>query len=523
MRTALLAGIIVAGLAAWLNFGQALSNADFIYMCCGAALADSGRLLVSPYFPPGYPLLVWVLVQAGLVALNAGVLLAALGTGLSAGAVAYMARLWRLPAAPALGLGLLAATLPDVFEIGCNPHVDALYTGLGLVFISAALRALIARPNAGVWLSALLSAVLVLTLRWHAALLVAPVLLVLLCVRRSRRLGLALLVCSLLAAGWCYWALYVTCGSLELAAGKQVAVGYVMRQPDGVDSMHAIYQNYDSFLPQLPRFSWLQAADNIAANYVEFLTRKAVLIGAAAWLLALLIFRRCVPHSAWLLLLIAGYTLAVSPTYFTPRASALPELCGMLLLAAAVSVALPWGQDIHRGAGLRAGQRRPAGAAARAWMDPALAGMLVFLLCLGGAGYNAWREAPLMREWRARRALIELADTQALELTGGHRGQVYGAMDVCGWTQGGKYSLPATSWSRFWLDDPAISPMFDELLPRYAPREVLSGQAPLRVIQLWDERLPARLEALRDELEQSWSWHEVLSDAPGIRLWQRGP
>jgi len=527
MRTSLLAGLIAGGVVAWLSFSHALSNADFIYMCCGAALADKGRLLVSPYFPPLYPLLVWAVVQAGVTALNAGVLLSALGTALSAGGVSYMARLWRLPAAPALGLGLLAASLPDVFEIAFNPHLDALYTGLAVVFIAAALRALIAKPNTGVGIAAVLSTAMLLTLRWHAVILVLPVMLVLLCMKRARRVGLAMLIAAAVALGWSYWTLYVTCGSVHLAGWVQVLVGTEYRQLGPQQAVYNIYHDYPQFLSQGPaRVDWLLAWENIKANYVEFLTRKSILIGAGVWLLALIFWQRCAAHSFWLVLLIAGYTLPISAAYFTPRASALPELCGLLLLAAGLSVLLPWGEHQRAGsqrgsggAGRGGGRRRGA---AQAWMDPALAGVLLFILCLAGLGYDGWREWQVPGQWRAERKAVWQADAQALELTGGRREQVYGAMDRCGWTVG-KWSLPAATYSRLWLDDPTIAPLFATLIPRYGTREVLDGQAPVRVIVLWNEGSNELERQLGAELATSWTWREQHTSPTGPRLWLRGP
>jgi hypothetical protein len=527
MRTALIAGLIAGSVVGWLNFAQALSNADFIYMCCGAALLDHGRLLVSPYFPPGYPLLLWAVVQAGVTALAAGALLSACGTALSAGAVAYMGRLWRLPAALALALGLLAASLPDLLQVAFNPHLDALYSGLAAVLIASALRTLIARPNAGVTISAVLSATLLCTLRWHAVVLLAPVLLVLLCVRQSRRLGWALLLCCLLALGWSYWALYATCGSLELATGTQVGIGEIMRQPGGAGFTEKLYQNYPAIAPQLPRFDWFMAADNAWANWPIFLTRKAVLLGVGAWLLVLLIRRRCAPQAWWLPVFIAGYTLTLSTTYFTPRASALPELCGIMLLAAALSVLLPWqgsgvgNATVARAARLRG--RQTSGPSHRPTMsfDPALAGLLLFVLLLAGTGYNVWREIPQVRTWRARLALLKQADAQALVLAGGRHEWLYGQMDLCGWTQG-RYSLPGASWSRFWLDDPAIAPLFAELIPRFDINEASQASAPLRAVCLWPEQGQAANAELAEMLTQNWNWREVLSNADGARLWQRG-
>ncbi len=171
MRTALLTGLVTGAAFALLNFGHTMSNADFVYMCAAVDLLKHGVLLASPYFPPGYPLLIWGIGFSGLAPLDSAVLLSALGIGLSCGALAYVGRLWRLPPMAALGLGLLGATLPDVFQIGCNPHLDALYTGLGMVLLAVALRSFAGRAHAGLAILAMLCTVVLhqLQVPRHAA------------------------------------------------------------------------------------------------------------------------------------------------------------------------------------------------------------------------------------------------------------------------------------------------------------------------------------------------------------------
>jgi hypothetical protein len=250
----------------------------------------------------------------------------------------------------------------------------------------------------------------------------------------------------------------------------------------------------------------------VKANYVEFLTRKSILIGAGAWLLVLLIFQRLASGSYWLWLLIAGYVLAISPTYFTPRASALPELCGVLLLAAALAASAAWG-----GAGKRRGAKASGGG-----LDPAIAGVLIFVLCLLGVGYNAWREAGVVRQWRERGTALAAANKAALDATAGKRKELWGPLDLTAWPGTAPSDLPGATSSRMWLDDPALAPLIDTLIPRYSADEVLRGETPLRAILLWPD-LSESDAKLADTLRESWIWREEFVDVQGARLWSRGP
>jgi len=519
VRTALVSALVVGGVVAWLNIGRTLSNADFIYMCAAAQILKTGALLASPYFPPGYPLLLWCVMQAGLSSLNAGAVLAAAGTGLTAGAVAYIARFWRCPPAVALCLGLLAASLPDVFQVAMNPHLDALYTGLAAVFIAAALRSLGYRPHTSVAPTATvaaLAAVVLLSLRYHAVLLVIPAAVVMLCSRKARPAGAAVLIVSAVALGWVYWSLWVCTGRIETAAVTQVYAGESYRRLGEEKATHVIFDNYPAWRSQVPRtVDPIMMAAAAQANWLEFLTRKAVLLGAAAWLLILLIRRRMAWESAWLLPFIALYTLAVSVTYFTPRASALTEAAGLMLLAAALGSAFaPFAADLPS-------HRRRRGYRQANVVDPAILGGIAVLLLLGGIGYNAWRERTIVLDWRQRGTKLTQLSREALSLAGGDRRKVCGAMGLVGWPVTPPSNLPSATYSRFWLDDPAISPAFDSLIPRYSPTELLTGRTPVQVIVLIEEVGGRPEQQLLAALPTDASWREVPSPVPGARIWVR--
>jgi len=520
MRTAVLA-FLVTGLAYfWLSLSCALSNADFIYMCCGASMLADSRLPVSPYFPAGYPLLLLLLKLTGLSALTAGMALAAFGTGLSAGAVAYCARLFKLPPAVALGLALLAASLPDVFQIALNPHLDALYTGLAAVFIACALRAIVADSGPAVAVTGVIAAALLLTLRFHALLVVVPVALVLFCWPRvgSRRLAVYALITTVLISLWSGWALYVTTGSLDTAVPAQIAIGREYRE-HGDEAALRIFNDYAAWREAVAKPSIDDILDGVKANWPVFVARQVSFPGYQLWLprpvyalallfwlIALIAVRRLPPTSILLLLFIGGYTLAVSPTYFTPRASALPEVIALMLLASALSVLIDW-----RGKGEKALR-----------LDPSLAGLAVFVLLLIGTGYNAWRERVAVFDLQARAEAMAQANEQALELAGGRVERIYGPMGFTGWPASAPDNLPGATYSRLWLDDPDVAPMIDRYIPKYDEAEVVNGDAPVSVVLLWPGHNNPREQQMISDLEQSWTWREQLAECAGTRIWIRG-
>ena len=158
-------------------------------------------------------------------------------------------------------------------------------------------------------------------------------------------------------------------------------------------------------------------------------------------------------------------------------------------------------------------------------IDPALAGAAVFVLLLGGIGYNVWREAGVLSRWRSERVQLATAMAQADELAGGNHAQVLGAMDTtC--IDDGAYCLPSATCSRLWMDDPRVAPLVDELLPCYSAQAVIDGTAPVAVILLWEEP-PGRRGRSSDleliaELERNWAWRELIADVDGARLFIRG-
>lgn len=508
MRTALFAGVLSGAVNLWLSLPCALMNADFAYMCVAAARLDSGALTVTPYFPPGFPILLWLVVHCGLTALTAGMLLSALGTALSAGALTYLARRFGLPAAPALALGLVGATIPVVFQIAFNPHLDALYTGLSLTLIAAAFRLMADKPHASSTFVFALCVALLLTFRYHAVLVVIPVIVAVLINRRAsaRRAALIALAVALIAIAWVYWAMYVTYGHYVSAATTQVATGKVYRELPPNQEI-AIFEDYAAWLKSAPPVSGADILAGIRANWPIFLVRKPVLAGLAAWLLALLFFRRW-PPGTLLVPFILLYTLAVSPTYFTPRASALTELAGLALVAAALGMLVQAGMD------------KP-GSPRRLRLSPALTGALVFVAALGGLAYNVYREERLVEEWSAQRKAVARVEEYLARTTPGGREAIYGSIDYTGWILNPPYNLPGPTYSRYWMDDPQVVWQVAHLLSRTSPSAALDRGQPYSTVVLWRSGVNRIEVQLARRLDADPQWREDSSPEPGVRIWRR--
>lgn len=507
---------MVGVLTAWFSLPCAQSNADFIYMCAAAASLDDWHLLVTPYFPPGYPILIWVAVQTGLQALTAGMLFSSFGAGLSAGSVAYLARLFKLPAAIALGLALLGASLPDVFQIAFNPHLDALYTGLAMVFTACAFRLMADKPHIASTVVFALCGALLLSMRYHAVLVVIPIALAVLVNRRpaSRKAALIMLAVAVVVLGWVYWAQYATYGSFESASMTQIATGRTYREV-GEPAAAVVFQDYASWQATAAPVETGDLIEGVTANWPTFMTRKAVLLGFGLLILGVALGRRWPPGSPLLLAFILLYSLAVSPTYFTPRASALTELLSLVLAASALGMLVPWSTTAKpkREGGVGGGPPPK--------LDPALAGLVVFVFCIAGIAYNLWREHYFIVEWRNRRAEVVAVNTVALELAGGNRKAVYGSIDYNAWSHDEPYNLPGATYSRYWMDDPLVAPLIEPLVPKYSAESVLLGSTPVDVVVLWPEGGSPLEKEMAQGMESSPTWAEIDSPVAQARIWER--
>ncbi len=294
----------------------------------------------------------------------------------------------------------------------------------------------------------------------------------------------------------------------------QIATGATYRAHGDAGALD-IFNDYAAWMKSHPPVTLQTVIDGVLLNWPQFLLRKAVLLGAGVWLLGVLIRRRAAAGSLWLLLFIAGYTLAVSPTYFTPRASALPELAALLLLAGGLGHLV-----FAPPASPRARRNRGGGGGGASWIDPAVAGAGLLILFLAGAGYDGYREYPLALNWRRGYADSVAANRAAYKYVSGNRKLLYGSMDQCGWPVD-PGNLPSAVYSRWWMDDPALSPALQQLIPKYTPQQVLAGQTPVRAVLIWPSVHYPLQELLLRELQTSGNWREVASGTPTTRLFAR--
>jgi len=147
---------------------------------------------------------------------------------------------------------------------------------------------------------------------------------------------------------------------------------------------------------------------------------------------------------------------------------------------------------------------------------------VLFVLLLGGVGYDGWRLYPLVRQWRSSYVQLLEANRRAYTAIGtGHdRLLIYGSIDRCGWP-GSANDLPGAVYSRWWMDDPAVSPAMEKLIPKYLPEAVAAGTTPVRAVLSWKEvdfKLERRLE---QAMLNSPLWEERDSGIPQARLFVR--
>jgi hypothetical protein len=314
--------------------------------------------------------------------------------------------------------------------------------------------------------------------------------------------------------------LWATTGSLRSAAPLQVATGAVYRQHGPGHEAEAageVFGDYAAWLRAAPPVTPAVLLDAERANLPQFLTRKAVLGGLGLCLLLALACRRWPPQAHWLLLFILGYSAAVATTYFTPRASALVELCALLLAASALH--LPFTQEEHDLRRQKLQQRRlhfkPNPPSFR--LDPALLGGVLALALLAGGGYNAWRvQRDLRAPWQALAAEEDAAYRQALALAGGEAEAVYGRFALLPPSSRMPWCLHGPTYSRLWLDDPRVAGLVGELLPT-AP----APPPQAKVVLLWFGADSPQADLLAEELDTAPEWQTEPAASPKARLWAR--
>jgi hypothetical protein len=281
-----------------------------------------------------------------------------------------------------------------------------------------------------------------------------------------------------------------------------------------------MFTHYAAWMQTAPPVTTALLLDAVRTNWPQFLTRKAVLGGVGLCLLLALVLRRWPGGAHWLLLFIAGYSAAVSTTYFTPRASALTELCALVLAAGALS--LVFTQEEHELSKQQLAKRRlhfkPNEPGLR--INAAAFGSVLALGLLAGIGYDAWRvQRDLRGYWHTQRTEREAVYARALDLAGGDASKIYGRFDFIPPTAHMPWCLPGPSYSRLWVDDPRVAGLMGGLLPEIEPEEVLEAGQPSEVRSPKSDSRPNEISPDGGEPAGSDIGHRTPDGVSVVLLW----
>ncbi|MBN2081580.1 hypothetical protein JW859_05150 [bacterium] len=300
----------------------------------------------TPYFPAGYPLLLIAGAQLGN-ALAGGYVLSTGGLALALWALYRLVRELggdRWLGLAAIGLGWL---MPTYRVIAGSPSVDPLYTGLALWFIAAsvALWRFAAADQPGFKINQLppwagwgltLPVLALPLIRYHAVLLILPVLAILTSARpQLRRFILWPWLALIGVTAFNYASYYAAYHELlPSAAGIQIRCGLEFRYSLFYASHDDLFRDYPAFCDHarsssiVADYGWPRLLEHTLKDWYYFLRRPPVVLALALTLA--LGFRRRLPAGAALLALwIPAYCLVLSPSYYTARAAALPALAAL--------------------------------------------------------------------------------------------------------------------------------------------------------------------------------------------------
>jgi len=334
--------------------GLILWNPDF--------LAFSQGFLPYRFFPPLYGALI-NLLGGGIAA---GRSLSATGLVLAISALMIPAiRRWKI-SFPLAILGLLLVfAAPHLFVTALSPSVDMLYTGVALLALVTLshLTMPLAKRNVLPARTLILQLCLYLLflLRYHGQALVLSMSLVMALFpgnRKVRIYGWAFTLLFLLflvifgRAGMNAATEQVWCG-LEFRYHRLAEAGVLDGQPRGGDANGYIWDQYSEVV-QVARdislryhYSTGEIAAHVADNYYHYLRRPLVLMGLVLFMLGgWSVWRRRDRYlfAAFLLL----YPLALSPAYYTARASLLVELAGLYLALSVLRDVSESGEKLKR-------------------------------------------------------------------------------------------------------------------------------------------------------------------------------
>jgi hypothetical protein len=411
------------------------------------AFAESAIWPATPYFPAGYPLL---LVPGGLLgnALAGGYALSAAGMVITLWALYRLMRSFECQRWLAL-LAVVLAWLSPVYRLPAgNPSVDALYTGLGMWFIAAAVCCwqATARGSAGqreilpywVRLGICLPPLLLPLLRYHAVILVLPVLLALFIWRRRWwRLLMVATSAVLLAVSFNYMTYYLAYGeAVKPVVGIQIRCGLEFDYRINYATPEHMYVDYIALCQQARTSSVLtdygpelMAKHTLRSTYY-FLRRPPVALAIVLTVVAVLWRRKLPPGVGIIITWVPLYCLALSPAYYTPRSALLPVLVALAAALLLLRFLVP----------------------ARAL---ALAALITVLALLGGF-WRASRYAQLIYQERLHFAQLSSDFNVIQQRQGWANEEIVATVARVLPLSNNPWGLPFPHTETFWTDDPAV-------------------------------------------------------------------
>ncbi|MCB1218656.1 hypothetical protein KDL44_14830 [bacterium] len=219
-----------------------------------------------------------------------------------------------------------------------------LYTGLGMWFLAACVHFWRNRFAGDIprWamLGLLITPALLLFLRYHALVLVLPVLLVLLAANRFRpRLLHHSIVLLAFSAAVNYFVPYSIQGEpLAGTAPVQIRTGLEFELHRDYPTPESIFRDYARFATEsramslVDHYGLASIVKHTARGWLKFLRRPTIAL-ALLLVFAALVVRRNVPAGIGILALwIPLYCLPISVAYYTPRAATLPALAALCIV-----------------------------------------------------------------------------------------------------------------------------------------------------------------------------------------------
>jgi hypothetical protein len=333
-------------------------------------------------------------------------------------------------------------------------------------------------------------------LRYHAAVLVVPVALLLFMRVRGRWAAAAVLKSAVAALALNFTGFVLVNGHTPAdVAQLQIRTGLEVEQHLHFASAQELWDNYADLcarargVPLLADYSAGQLAQHVLRDLAMFLRQPAIALAlllvallAAAALRRTPARPRLLPGEAVLALWLVLYCLALSLAYYTARAALLPALAGLALTLALAA---------------RGGLRGLGAATA------------LLLAGYGLAGRFAWQDFQERRFYAAACPALDTARLAAgaqidATLAGDTRLVALYANPWC---------LPYIAAHGSWLDDPAIPPELTAGWQRVTP-----AMSPTLRLAALDTLHPD--PATVDALERSGQW-AAPADTPRLRIYRR--